>query len=258
MKSFTDAPGATLFAAAALMVALALAPASVEARSNETTNWSDEDYMLYPPFCRARLLREPKELEVFWSQRLGPKNFMHMHHFCFGLKALNLAYGSFQDKQRRANLAYSVVGNFNYILEHTERTFFMRPEALVNLARGHVLLQEYNVARKKFEEALKLNPKSVDAWVAFSDMYYEAGKREDALRILEMALEQAGEHKKITLRIDEMKGAKGSKVVKETKESKEPVEPKEPKEPKESMVPVEPKESMVPVEPEASAGKDGR
>ncbi len=188
-----------------IIAMLALLPNIATARTNESTNWTEEDYALYPPYCRARLLREPKELEAYWSKKLGPKNFLHMHHFCFGLKALNLAYGSLRDKQRLTGQAYTVVRNFNYILEQTQRDFPLRPEALLNIARGYALLQEFKVARDKFEEALKLNPKLVDAWVGLSDMYYQNGQRADALRVLEKALEVAGEHKKITLRIEDMK-----------------------------------------------------
>jgi tetratricopeptide (TPR) repeat protein len=189
------------------MLPLFVFSADVAARRNETTNWTDQDFALYPPFCRARIEREPKELVDFWTQRLGPKNYLHIHHFCFGLKALNLAYANLNNKQQREFMASAVIGNFNYIIEHTERTFYMRPEAYVNLGRGYVLRQEYDVARQKFHEALKLNPKLVDAWVAMSDMYHQLGKKSDALSILEQASEICGENKKIDLRVAEMRSA---------------------------------------------------
>ncbi len=189
------------------MLPLFVLATDVAARSNETTNWSEQDFALYPPFCRARIEREPKELVDYWTQRLGPKNYLHIHHFCFGLKALNLAYGNLKNKQKREFMANAVVGNFNYIVEHTERTFYLRPDAYVNLGRGHLLRQEYDVARQKFHEALKLNPKLVDAWVAMSDMYHQLGKKSDALAILEQASEICGENKKIDLRIAEMRSA---------------------------------------------------
>jgi len=184
-----------------------LLPTEGHARRNEVSNWPLEDFDIYPPYCRARILREPKELEVYWTARLGAKNFIHMHHYCHGLRALTLAYSSFNDKQRRTTMANAVVGNLEYIIRHTEPNFVLRGEALMNLARGHVLLQEYDIARKRFEEALRFDPKLVDAWVAMSDMYYQIGKRADALTILEQASEMVGENKKIDLRIAEMSAA---------------------------------------------------
>jgi len=177
------------------------------ARSNETTNFSEEDYAVFPQFCRARLERQPQELVDFWTQQLGKANYLHIHHYCFGLKALSLAYRNLGNKQKLEFMANSVVGNFNYIIEHTERTFFLRPEAFLNLGRGHLLRQEYGVAKQKFEQAIKLNPKSADAWVALSDMYHQLGKKSDALAILEQASEICGENKKIDLRIAEMRSA---------------------------------------------------
>lgn len=179
----------------------------VHARSNETTNFSEEDYAVFPQFCRARLERQPQELVDYWTQQLGKKNYLHIHHYCFGLKALSLAYKNLGNKQKLEFMANSVVGNFNYIIENTERTFFLRPEALLNLGRGHVLRQEYGIAKQKFEQAIKLNPKSADAWVALSDMYHQLGKKSDALSILEQASEICGENRKIDLRIAEMRSA---------------------------------------------------
>ncbi len=184
-----------------------LSPTDGHARRNEVSNWPLEDFDIYPPYCRARILREPKELEMYWSAKLGVKNFIHMHHYCHGLRALTLAYSSFNDKQRRTVLANAVVGNLQYIVRHTEPNFVLRGEALMNLARGHVLLQEYDVARKRFEEALRFDPKLVDAWVAISDMYYQLGRKSDALTILEQASEMIGENKKIDLRIADMRAA---------------------------------------------------
>ena len=104
-------------------------------------------------------------------------------------------------------MASMVIANFNYILEHTERNFYMRPEALVNLARGYQLKKEYDFARRNYDEAIRLNPKMVEAWVALSDMFYEIGKKSDALYVLETAREKVGENKKIDLRIADMRAA---------------------------------------------------
>ncbi|MBC7208680.1 MAG: hypothetical protein H5U27_19540 [Methyloversatilis sp.] len=47
----------------------------------------------------------------------------------------------------------------------------------------------------------------VDAWVAISDMYYEVGKRPEALSVLEQASQICGENKKIDLRIADMRNS---------------------------------------------------
>lgn len=170
-------------------------------------DFTEEEYLMYPQFCRARLAREPKALVDYWQKKLGPKNFLHMHHYCFGLKSLNLAYANLGKKQRRLFLTKAVVDNFNYIIEHTESTFFMRADALLNLARGYQLREEYDIAQQKYRQAIKLNPKLTDAWVALSDMYFQLGQKSDALYVLEQASKVVGESKKIDLRISEMRAA---------------------------------------------------
>lgn len=192
---------------AGLGVLMSMLPLAVSARANSPFAWSDNDFALYPPYCSAKLNDRAKDLEQIWKKRLGPENFLHIHHFCFGLKALTMAYASFNDVPTRRSLANDAINNFNYILAHTQRDFFMRGDAMVNLGRGYMLQQEYGDARDMFEAALKFNPDMVDAWVALSDLYFQTGKKEDALRTLEEAIERVGEHKKISLRIEELKKA---------------------------------------------------
>lgn len=197
---------------AGLGVLMSMLPLTASARADSPYSWSDNDFALYPPYCNAKLNDRAKDQELFWKQRLGPENFLHIHHFCFGLKALTMAYASFNDVPTRNSLANGVITNFNYILKHTQRDFFMRGDAMLNLGRGYLLLKEYSDARDMFEAALKFNPDMVDAWVALSDLYFQTGKKEDALRTLEEAVERVGEHKKISLRIEELKKA-GVKTV---------------------------------------------
>lgn len=206
MQFFADAALRSITVFSLMCGAALFAPDVAQARNDSATSWSEEDFALYPAYCRAKL-GEAKALEVLWSKQLGSKNYLHIHHFCFGLKALNLAYASYSDAPRRRSLAGVVITNFHYILRHTEPTFFMRPEALVNLGRGHMLLQEYTEAREAFEAAIKINPLEVNAWVALSDLYFQIGRRADAMRVLEDAQKAAGEHKKITLRIEDLKKA---------------------------------------------------
>lgn len=196
----------------AVFLAAAVMPGTAQARQDSPFTWSDTDFALYPPYCRAKL-GEAKDLEVIWKQKLGPANFLHIHHFCFGLKALNMGYASYKDVPKRRSLAKDAVGNFNYILNHTQKDFFMRADALVGVGRAYMLVQQYDEAQDMFEDAIKFNPATVDAWIALSDLQYQTGKKEEALATLEKALESAGEHKKITLRIEDLKksGVKSSR-----------------------------------------------
>lgn len=189
-----------------LSVLLVLIP--VSGFSQRSDSFTDEDFALYPGFCRAKLTEEPKEEVERWKRQLGNDNFLHMHHYCFGLRAMTLAYSNYSNKKRRREYAMDVIRNMNYILSHTRKDFFMRSEALVNLGRGYQLHDDKEAAKKAFQAALKLKPDAVDAWVALSDMFYDNGQRDEALKVLEDARTHAGDHRKIMLRIEQMQKKK--------------------------------------------------
>jgi len=196
-------------AAMAAFCCVALSPFfGSEARADETVEWSDQDYALYPPFCRVKLTNGPPAEIDRWIKQMGRDNFMHIHHYCFGLKAMSLAYASYSDKKVRSYYARSVVTNMKYILQNTKPDFYMRPDALISLGRGYLLWNDPNKARGAFEQALKMKPDAVDAWVALSDMFYDNGQRGEALKVLEDARTHAGDHRKIMLRIEQMQAKK--------------------------------------------------
>jgi tetratricopeptide (TPR) repeat protein len=192
-----------------MMVVLSWLLLSGSSGANESNNWTDDDFALYPAYCRVKLTGESAQEVEYWKKYFGFDNYIHMHHYCFGLKAMTLAYANFGDRKRRSAFALDVIRNMNYILNATRKDFFMRPDALINLGRGYLLMSEGDKARKAFEDALKLRPDSVDAWVALSDLYHDAGQRKQALAVLEEALKRTGDHPKISLRMEELKKTGG-------------------------------------------------
>lgn len=197
-----------------VLMALSATAACSFARPNLSLKFTEDDFALYPQFCRARIAREPQSLVDYWNSKLGPKNFLHMHHYCFGLKALNLGFANFGNKQSRGFMANEAINNFEYVLAATEKTFYMRPDVFLNMGRGYQLKQEYDLAKNNYEAALKFNPMFVDAWVYLSDMYYQLGKKSEALSVLEKARSKIGENKKIDLRIADIRksGVKSAEV----------------------------------------------
>jgi tetratricopeptide (TPR) repeat protein len=188
---------------AARILILFLIAIGGSARANEVVSWSDEDFAMYPNYCTAKLLDSPPELVALWKSRFKG-NYLHMHHYCFGLKAMSLAYSNYSNKQRRMEFARAVVQNFEYIMSHTTVDFYMRPEALVNMGRGYQLLGQPLDAKKRFEQALRMRPDLVEAWVALSDLFYENGDKKGALTVLESAQEKVGDNPKIKLRIESL------------------------------------------------------
>lgn len=185
---------------------LAPTPEAVAANGlSEPYKLTDADFAILPALCRAKITQSKnREVQEQWIRRYG-SSWGGMHHYCYGLKALNLAYRDFKDSAKRSYFSTLAVKEIDYVLENAEPGFPLRPEMLIQRGRALTLARSYEDAKQSFEEALKTDPKSVDAWVALSDLYGQMGKNAEAKKVLEQALEVTGTaHKKITARLDDM------------------------------------------------------
>lgn len=182
--------------------------AQAEQWTSEAVKLTEQDLMILPSFCRENInLKKSKDPEARaqWNRKYSAANGS-IHHYCFGLKALNLAYRDYRDATRRKYFSNQAVGEFDYVLYHAEPDFSLRPDVLIQRGRALTISRSYEDAKGSFEEALKLSPTSVDAWVALSDMYSQMGKNAEAIKVLEQAVEVTGsEHKKIKVRLDDLR-----------------------------------------------------
>ena len=188
-------------------IVLTLSPITQAAQwTSEAVKFREEDFTILPPFCRAKIAQQNnREIQEYYIRRYG-QNWGNMHHYCFGLKALNLAYRDFNNKAKREYFLKQAVNEFDYVLEHADQDFSLRPEVLIQRGRALTQSRNYDEAKESIEEALKTDPKSVDAWVALSDLYSMTGKNLEAIKVLEKAIEITGnEHKKITARLDDLR-----------------------------------------------------
>lgn len=182
-------------------------PAAVGANwASEHNKMTEADFMTLPLFCRAKTTQQhDRKIQDAWTLKYGPA-WQHMHHFCFGSKALNLSYRYFNSKEKRRYFSAQAVKEFDYVLDNTGPSFSLRTELMIQRGRALTISQSYDDAKQSFEEALKLDPRSVDAWVALSDMYSQIGKDAEAIKVLEQAIQTTGsEHKKITARLNDLK-----------------------------------------------------
>lgn len=83
-----------------------------------------------------------------------------------------------------------------------------RPEGYEGRGRAYVLSGEtaenLEAAKSDFEKALELDPTYVDAWLDLADIYIRQGDFDEAMRILEEALEATGQDQAILDKIKEM------------------------------------------------------
>ena len=140
--------------------------------------------------------------------RLGGRdqNTMHMHHYCDGLRFLDRAYASMQDKnEMRYNLQRSI-GNFDYVLSHTQEDYYMRGEVHVGKARALKLMGKRGEAVSEFHKALRYSLDSPDVYVALADHYQETGDKKKALEMATEGLKRSPDSKGLKRRYTELGG----------------------------------------------------
>lgn len=135
-----------------------------------------------PPFCPVRFAKDSKSPQYKAMERqYGTGNFLHFHHLCMGLNWQRRAVGisSRQDKER----AYlDAKGNYEYIVRHTERNFFMRPLVYVELGKVLLELKNPGEALKHFTNAVEFDPKFREGYVQLIEFYTRVGERKEALK----------------------------------------------------------------------------
>lgn len=147
--------------------------------------WTAAELKAMPPYCEARLNRATGQYE-HWAQILGP-DFIHTHHFCYGLGYINRYYRarSAQDKKGLLDAAY---GTLSYMVTHASPSYSLMPDVYLN--RGLVLSLQGNSggAIADLKRALELNPKLVRAYTQASDIYVKLKQKDEALTVVSEGL----------------------------------------------------------------------
>ena len=82
---------------------------------------------MMPDYCQAKM-GSNADLYQQWNKRMGPDKFMHLHHYCHGLKQMNRYKLTF-DKQQRRYILQTAIGEFDYVLRNWPDGFYLKAEA---------------------------------------------------------------------------------------------------------------------------------
>jgi tetratricopeptide (TPR) repeat protein len=186
--------------------ALALAPIHAEAQYK----YEQSLMHMLPSYCRYtqdfinRFAGSDRNVEQErWKASLGP-TFIHMHHYCYGLMAINRAAFLAQDiTESRFNLNNSVM-EFDYVIERAPLDFAMLPEILTKKGESLLKLNRDGEAMFQFERAIKIKPDYEPAYAALSDYYKGIGQLPKAREWLEKGLSAAPRSKTLKQRLTEL------------------------------------------------------
>ena len=80
-----------------------------------------------PEYCRARIGQDGKLYEV-WLKRMGHDKFLHVHHYCHGLVAMNRVSLVFEKRTRR-DLLQKATQEFDYVIRNWPPDFYLTIDA---------------------------------------------------------------------------------------------------------------------------------
>lgn len=121
-----------------------------------------------PPYCAARMFNKPGSPSYdTWAMRLGP-GFLHVHHYCWALNFERRSYvaKTLHDKKE---LLGQAIANYDYVKDHAEENFVLMADVYLGRGKAYVLLEDFGKAFSDFQKAISLNPKLVQAYVAYAD-----------------------------------------------------------------------------------------
>jgi tetratricopeptide (TPR) repeat protein len=165
--------------AAALLLGLALLPATGLA---DTLPSTPADFRQLPAYCAARLEKAGPEAFARWNEIIGP-NFIHMHHYCFGLHKRRLAMRE-PDPAERRRLVRSAIGEITYVESHAVGDIPFYAEIFTIRGKLHLMLDEKAQAASYFKRAIARDPRHGPAYGALARMLKDEGRMDQARRVI--------------------------------------------------------------------------
>ena len=196
---------------------LALAAALAASGALAQHEYDPKMLAMLPPYCKYTQVyqqtvpggSDPTQIER-WKTIMGPNNFLHMHHYCWGLEDMNRALYFSTSKQDREHQLYQAVSEFDYVIARVASDFALLPEILTR--RGENLLRLGNGPRAMLDlnRAIELKPDHWPPYAALSDYYKTLGDLRSAREWAEKGLSAAPGTKALQRRLAELDHAKAS------------------------------------------------
>ena len=202
-----------IFAAAGFALAL-LTPMHAEAQrrfDNPREMFMLPEYCKYTQEFRAKVPggNNPGEIER-WTNRMG-NVFIHMHHYCYGLMAINRAgFLSPTREDRLHNLGVSII-EFDYVIQRSPPDFGLLPEIFTKKGESLIQLERVGQGMAELRRAIEMKPNHWEAYAAIGDYYRDVGDIAKAREWLEKGLSAAPDTRALTRRLTQLDASQGKR-----------------------------------------------
>ena len=164
---------------------------------------TDEDFAALPPYCEVKLRSTNKAAINKWSSIFGPKNWVHIHHYCAAMndaRKANLEINSNKKIKRLKDAVY----NYGYIEKQCQKNFVLMPEVFVKRAQALHLLGDSGSAIHDYKKAIHTNPKYIYAYSKLADLYLELNLKKEAADIINKGLKIKPKSKSLNRRLKKL------------------------------------------------------
>jgi tetratricopeptide (TPR) repeat protein len=179
--------------------------------------YDEKQAALLPPYCKYTQLyrdvapggKNPAEIERWATIMGGDGNFMHLHHYCWGLEYTNRGLYGGRSKQVRDELFRLSIPEFDYVISQARPDFVLMPEILTKKGENLLRIERAAEAIPALHRAIELKHQYWPPYVALSDYFKELGQIAVAREWLEKGLAAAPNTQPLLRRLAELDQAKG-------------------------------------------------
>ena len=192
---------------AAALFGLFLTMPALAAEVMPWTPISQAEFKTLPPYCAVRLSDDRQTPEwKLWEGQLG-SGFSDVHHYCQALIHLQRYYSATSQQIRRLFLQ-EAIHNLDYMISanHSVAQLTILPDIFADKGRTLLLQKKDAEAIQAFLQAIKLNPDTVSAYTALSDISVKEGNKQKALQYAEEGLKNVPDNRALQRRYKALSG----------------------------------------------------
>jgi tetratricopeptide (TPR) repeat protein len=165
--------------AAVVAVLMLTAPFSVQAYFPKT----EKEFSLLPPYCKVKLQEDKTPAWLAWRQRLG-RGWIHIHHYCAGLNAINYA------RLGNTGALTEALKQMQYMHNQAGDGWPLAAEVWVTEADVYLMKKEPHLALPAARKAIELKPDYIQAYAKMSEAYAAMGDTAKAIETLQAGLKK--------------------------------------------------------------------
>ena len=205
-----------IFVSAALALAL-FVPVQVEAEPHFFDK--PKEMFMLPEYCRyTQDFRDHvaggnnrAEIER-WTQLMG-ESFIHMHHYCYALQAVNRASFMSRTEQERIHNLSTAVRECDYVIHNTPADFSMLPDIFTTKGQSLIRMGSVGQGVAELQRAIDKKADHWPAYAALGDYYKEVGQLAKAREWLEKGLAAAPNTMPLTRRLSALDAPRGRRAT---------------------------------------------